>query len=195
MDKEGKNFLGLTGKMASGKGEIVNILTNHGYKYISLSDIVREKAASIAKNVSRGKMQDIGNKLREEGGAGVLGRKVREKIETSSIKKWVIDGIRNPAEVAELKRLHDFYLIAIDSKKELILERLKSRNRNTDIANESELIKRLDREWGKGEDPGGQQVGKCVEIADFFIKNDGTLKYLKERVLEILNFMEEKDGE
>lgn len=195
LDKEGKNFLGLTGKMASGKGEIMNILTNYGYEYISLSDIVRDEAASTGGEVSRGEMQDIGNRLRKEGGAGVLGRKVKEKIEASSIKKWVIDGIRNPAEVSELKMLDAFYLIAIDSKRELILDRLKTRKRDTDIAGEDELIERLDREWGKGEHPDGQQVGKCVEIADFFIKNDGTLKDLKERVLEILNFTEGKNGE
>jgi dephospho-CoA kinase len=194
LNKKGKNCLGLTGKMASGKGEIVNILTGRGYKYISLSDMVREAAASIGDEVSRVEMQNIGNRLRKEGGAGVLGRKVKEKIEASSIKKWVIDGIRNPAEVSELKTLEAFSLIAVDSKDGLIFNRLKIRKRTTDIADENELKKRLDREWGIGEPPDGQQVGKCVELADFFIKNNGTLKFLEDRVLEILNFTEEKNG-
>lgn len=175
--------------MAAGKGEIVNILLNHGYKYISLSDIVREEAEADGV-VTRGEMQDIGNRLREEGGSGVLGRKVKEKIEESLIIKWVIDGIRNPAEVDELKKLGNFHLIAINSAEDLILKRLRKRSRDTDIADDTELKKRLNREWGIGEPAGGQQVGKCVEMADFFIKNDGTLNELEEKVIKILSSTE-----
>ena len=62
--------IGLTGRMASGKGEAVRILTNHGFQYISLSDIVRREAAKATPALSRSQMQDLGNRLRREGGAG-----------------------------------------------------------------------------------------------------------------------------
>jgi dephospho-CoA kinase len=95
----GKLCIGLTGRMACGKGEAVRILGARGFNYVSLSDIVRREAAKIDPAVSRSRMQDIGNRLRAEGGAGVLGRMVRERIATSGETRWVIDGIRNPAEV------------------------------------------------------------------------------------------------
>jgi dephospho-CoA kinase len=192
MNKESanRNHLGLTGMMASGKGEVVKILENLGYNYISLSDFVREAAAATKRPVTRAEMQDIGNRLRKEGGPGILGRMVRDRIAESGAVKWVIDGIRNPYEVTELRELIPFSLIAVRSKKELIIARLKSRMRETDAADETELYQRLDREWGKDEPEGGQQVGKCVEISDHFIDNNGSLEELRLKVLKIVRLTE-----
>ncbi len=184
------NHIGLTGMMASGKGEVVKVLADIGYRYISLSDIVREEASSSGKAVSRSEMQDIGNRLRSEGGPGILGKKIREKISTYPTGKWVIDGIRNPHEVTELKGLNPFLLVAVISKREIILKRLTERMRDTDIADIEQLNIRLDREWGTNEPEGGQQVGKCVDISDYIIENNGNLNELKVKVLEILRQME-----
>ena len=156
------DHIGLTGMMASGKGEVVKVLEDLGYTYTSLSDIVREEAALTGRTISRSEMQDIGNRLRREGGPGILGIRVREKIEGLPEGKWVIDGIRNPHEVEELRKLNSFLLLAVLSERELILKRLQERMRDTDIAETKMLNERLDREWGVNEPEGGQQVGKCV---------------------------------
>lgn len=182
-----KLCIGLTGRMASGKGEAVRILGAYGYRAISLSDIVRREAARVDPGVNRGQMQDIGNRLRREGGAGVLGRLVREEVLAAADKRWVIDGIRNPAEVLELKKISDFYLIGIVSDVPAILARMKKRGRATDLAAEKELVASLEREWGDGEPTGGQQVGRCLAMADFTVANNGTLAELKARLDEILN--------
>ncbi|MCX6554444.1 MAG: AAA family ATPase [Candidatus Aminicenantes bacterium] len=49
--------IGLTGRMASGKGEAVRIMKSYGFQYISLSDIVRREAAKIGPALDRGQMQ------------------------------------------------------------------------------------------------------------------------------------------
>ena len=118
-----KLCIGLTGRMASGKGEAVRFLQERGFAYASLSDIVRREAARSGGTVSRGTMQDIGNRLRAEGGAGVLGRLVREQVLAAAEPRWVIDGIRNPAEVLELKKTGGFYLVGIDCDVPIILAR------------------------------------------------------------------------
>jgi len=41
--------------------------------------------------------------MRKEGGAGILAKRALETIKNSDHDKWVVDGIRNPAEVDELK--------------------------------------------------------------------------------------------
>jgi dephospho-CoA kinase len=171
--------------MASGKGEVAAFFKQEGYRYISLSDIVREEVARLGKDVTRAEMQDIGNSLRTSGGAGVLGKRVREKIDPAGPQKWIIDGIRNPAEVIELRKIDSFYLIGIDTGIDIIISRIKSRNRDTDNAEKAELKKRLDREWGIGEPEDGQQVGKCLEMADFTIHNDSSLKKLISEVSKI----------
>ena len=182
-----KLCIGLTGRMASGKGEAVRILNRYGFRTISLSDIVRSEAAKVDPRVNRNQMQDIGNRLRQEGGAGVLGKMVRELVAASDEKRWVIDGIRNPAEVLELKKIDDFFLIGIESDMQNIVARLKERGRATDVAAEKELRASLEREWGNGEPASGQQVGRALSMADFTVANNGTLAELKTRLNEVLN--------
>jgi len=189
-----KFCLGLTGRMASGKGEIVKVLERKGFKYISLSDIVRERAAKEGGIQTRSRMQDIGNQLRSEGGAGVLGKKVRERIESLSEQKWVIDGIRNPEEIKELRKINRFFLIAVLSERKIIIDRLINRSRNTDAANIDELNRRLDREWGIGEPDGGQQVGRCIEEADFKLNNNGTVDELEKEIIKLLLLIEGENG-
>ncbi|MBN2346490.1 MAG: AAA family ATPase [Candidatus Aminicenantes bacterium] len=178
--------IGLTGRMASGKGEAVRILGGHGFTYVSLSDIVRQEAARQRRAVSRDRMQDIGNRLRAEGGAGVLGRRVRERIAASDPACWVIDGIRNPAEVLELKKMGAFFLVAIECDIAVILARMKRRGRTGDAVSEEELRAALDREWGKDEPEDGQQVGRTMALADFIVSNNGTLAELKGRLEAVL---------
>ncbi len=171
--------LGLTGRMGSGKGEFVRLLEERGFRYASLSDMVRAEAARLGRPVSRAEMQDIGNRLRRDGGAGVLGRRVRELVEAAAEDRWVIDGIRNPAEVEELRRLEGFVLLGIDADIDVILQRMRRRGRDTDRSSEDELRQRLAREWGDGEPEGGQRVGACLRLADHVIRNDGTLGELE----------------
>ena len=178
--------VGLTGRMASGKGEAVRLLQERGFTYVSLSDIVRCEAARENPEVSRARMQDIGNRLRAEGGAGVLGRMVRERILAATEPRWVIDGIRNPAEVQELKKLESFFLVGVDSDIPTILARMRQRGRATDAVAEKELRAALEREWGSGEPADGQQVGPTLALADFTIANNGTLDELRARLDEVL---------
>jgi dephospho-CoA kinase len=187
-------YIGLTGIMATGKGESAKILKKLGFKYISLSDIVRAEAAKTDKQVTREEMQDIGNMLRGKGGEGILAKKVREKISESKQKKWVIDGIRNPAEVTELKKLNSFFLVGLTTPLYTIINRIKKRKRDTDTGDEIETKKRIERERGIGESKYGQQVEKCLLIADFTIKNNRTIKNLESNILKILNKIGEKNG-
>ena len=125
--------------------------------------------------INRSQMQDHrqpfarGRRRRE-----YLARWSRELVEAAEALRWVIDGIRNPAEVLELKKMSDFFLIGIESDVPTILARLKKRGRATDVVAEEELRASLEREWGHGEPEGGQQVGPTMAMADFTIANNGT---------------------
>jgi dephospho-CoA kinase len=186
--------IGLTGRMGSGKGEVVRLLEERGFCAVSLSDMVRAEAARLGRPVSRAEMQDIGNRLRREGGAGALGRRVRELIEARTERRWVIDGVRNPAEVDELRRLDRFVLLAVNADIDVILNRMRNRGRDTDAADDEELKRRLVREWGEGEPAGGQRVGACVELSDFRVSNNGTLDELVVGLERILSGLGEGAG-
>jgi dephospho-CoA kinase len=111
---------------------------------------------------------------------------VRKLIDAAETSRWVIDGIRNPAEVVELKKMADFILLGIQSEVPIILARLKQRGRSTDLIDEDEIRANLEREWGDGEPAEGQQVGSCLALADFAIANNGTLPELKTNLEAIL---------
>ena len=98
-------IIGLTGSLASGKGVVSDFLKKEGFVYLSLSDELREIAKQMKIEFTRENLQNLGNKLREEKGAGVLAELVAEKIKSQQYRKVVVDGIRNPAEVNFLRKL------------------------------------------------------------------------------------------
>lgn len=178
--------LGLTGPIGSGKGEVTRILISRGFYYISLSDIVREEARKRDIALSRENLQNLGNALRMEFGAGILGKIVRERIEEDPDKNWVIDGIRNPHEVEELRKMKDFYLIAVTAPIEILIERVISRRRIDDPESEDEIRERILKEIGDDQPEEGQRIKDCMAISDFTIVNIHSLNHLQEEVEKII---------
>lgn len=189
-------YVGITGYMGSGKGELAKILMKRGFRYISLSDIVREETSKRKKTHSRENLQNIGNSLREKYGAGILGKRICEKISLAARGKndWVIDGIRNPAEIEELSSLRDFHLIGVFASKETMLKRLLSRGRATEKkSTKKEIEDALNREFGEGESENGQQISACIDMADFVIRNENSLAELKQKLLHFFGLLDGTD--
>ena len=120
-------IIGLTGKNGAGKGEVARFLTESGYEYHSLSDILREELAARGEQVTREVLIGIGNELRANYGAGVLAERTLKKlgVETHA----VVDSIRNPFEVEALRRRLSFYLLSVDADPKVRFERALARNR------------------------------------------------------------------
>ncbi|MCF7844510.1 MAG: AAA family ATPase [Kiritimatiellales bacterium] len=174
-------YIGLTGTMGSGKGEIAKLLEKRGFKYISLSDMVRAEATLRGLEHSRENLQNIGNELRTKCGAGALGTKVREEIEKEPEHNWVIDGIRNPGESQELEKLNGYKMVGVSSDTETILKRIMERQRGGEVLKREYILERLEKEKGVGEPPEGQQVRKCLDRCDYMILNEGTLEDLEKK--------------
>ncbi len=174
-------IIGLTGSMGCGKGEIVNILSAFGFKYITLSMMVREETRLRGLPEEREQLMEVGNSMRKAEGAGVLAKRVVEKIKSSGHDKWVVDGIRNPAEIDVIKQESDSYIVGVNANRELLIERILSRNRESDAKDRASVLRKLEREWGHGEPDDGQQVGRCMEKVDVVIDNEGTLEELADR--------------
>jgi len=181
-------YVALTGYMGTGKGSIAKKLEALGYKYISLSDMVREEADKKGLEHSRENLQKVGNELRSNYGPGVLGLRVKDKIESEEgailgTGKWVIDGVRNPYEALELKKLPNSHLLAVTASLSTITERIRGRKRpGEETITKEEVFERLKRESGIGEDEGGQQVQKCLDASEFLIINEGTIEELDHKL-------------
>lgn len=179
--------IGLTGPMGAGKGEIVRLAVELGFRTISLSDMVHAEGRRRYGTPSRQQLQDTGNDLRRQGGPGILGKMVAKEIAGQPPAHWLIDSIRNPAEIVELRRLTPFFLLGVDADRRILLQRLRDRRRNDDLADEEELQRRLDREWGIGEPENGQQVGPCLTMTDETLHNNGSLEELRTAALRFLH--------
>ena len=177
-------IIGLTGTMASGKDAVADILKKRGYIYLSLSDEVREEAKNRNIEVTRENLQALGNEMRKNEGAGILAQRVLMKI-TDPQKNYVINGIRNPAEVAELKNWPSFYLISVDAPQQMRFQRMMTRNRPSDPKLFYMFMKADNKDQGIGEEESGQQVASCMKLADVSIFNDFSL----ERLIDKVNFM------
>lgn len=164
-------ILGLTGPMASGKSTVVTTLKEMGFLLVTLSDMVREEARRKGVPEERENLMEVGQSLRREFGAGVLAKRALEKIKKTGGSNWVVDGIRNPAEVTELRSHPDFVLIGNTAPEDKIVERILFRKRPDDTLDEKAIRQKLRREMGEGEPEDGQQVAKCLAMADHIFEN------------------------
>jgi len=175
-----KRLIGLTGTNGAGKGEAAAFLEKKGYKYFSLSDLIREELRKKGKEPTRNNLIKMGNELREKFGPDILARLVMKKIKD----KAVIDSIRSPKEVEYLKKQKGFIFLAIDAPVELRFERARKRGREESASTLGEFIKKETEEMTERKK--GQQLQNCMKMADFLIINDGSLEELYKKLEELL---------
>jgi len=169
-------LIGLTGPNGAGKGEAAAFFVDRGYAYASLSDVIRERLAAEGREPSRDNLIAMGNALRRNGGPGILARLVLEKVRG----RTVIDSIRNPREVEELRAREGFILLAVDAAPAVRFQRVLLRGRNESASTREDFLRKEAEEMGA--DPEAQQLHRCLEMADAIILNDGTLDDLHRRL-------------
>ncbi len=179
-------LIGLTGPNGSGKGEAAQFLKDRGFAYFSLSDVVREEAARRGLQSSRDNLIEIGNDLRLKHGAGILAQRIREKITGDA----VVDSIRNPSEIEELRKEEGFFLLGIDAPISIRFKRSLERGRIGDGATLEEFQKREEME--NSSEASHQQLGKCLNMADAVILNDGDIGTLHIKIEDILSRLKRK---
>src|SRR5262245_10265475 len=118
-------IIGLTGKNAAGKGEVAAFLKDKSFYYASLSDAIRDELNERKIAITRDSLIATGNELRQNFGADILARRVLEKLDPN--RNYVIDSIRNPAEVRALKKSGNFVLINVDAPNPIRFDRIRTR--------------------------------------------------------------------
>lgn len=164
-------IFGVTGFLASGKGEFSSYLASKGFTAYSLSDVVREEVRSRGQEITRELLQATANELRHKHGNDILARRIMKKLEPG--KNYVIESIRNPDEIKALKRNKSFKLIYIDAPIELRFKRAKTRNREKEAITFDEF-KRSEEKELSSPDAASQQLIKCREMSDLTIVNDSS---------------------
>ncbi len=172
-------ILGLTGRNASGKGEVAGFLKIKGFYFYSLSDVIREELAREGLEVTRLNLVETGRRLRSEHGTGYLAEKILQRLAPD--KNYVIDSFRHPDEVRVFRSRPNFRLLAVKAKAETRLERIRDRGREQDpITMEAFLaLEQAETEASRAE---GQDLDGTAAAADLVVENDGPISLLQERV-------------
>jgi len=174
--------IGLTGPNASGKGEAASYIKSKGFIYHSLSDILREDAEKRSLEPLRENLINLGNELRRINGPSFLALRLREKL--LDTEDHIVDSIRNPAEVEELSKSHDFTLIGIDAPVETRFKRSLKRKRPGDADTLQEFIAKEEKENKDSFE--NQQLQRCLKMADVLIINDSTVDQLHRNIDEAI---------
>ena len=173
-------FIGLTGTNGAGKGEAAAYLVKKGYAYLSLSDEIRDELRRKGEAITRDSLIAEGNALRRKYGADVLARRVMRRAKGRA----VIDSIRNSREVAFLRKQKGFVLVAVDAPLKLRYERVRKRGREEPAGSLDEFAAKEKMEMAGGTN--GQQIRRCLVLADLTIINDGSLRALHRQIEERL---------
>jgi len=177
---QNRYYIGVVGSLASGKGVVADyFIKNYGFVSFSLSFIVhKELKARHVGAFSRNTLQDIGDDLRQEFGDGVLAERAIDYLKTEGNTRMIIEGIRNPGEVAYLRKLPNFILVSVDADQSLRFRRVIERMKPWDPRDWETFLKVDGRDQGDKLNVSGQQVAKCMKKADFRLKNNKDLETL-----------------
>lgn len=182
-------IIGLTGKNGSGKGEAAKFLIASGFIYYSLSDVIRDDLKKAGKEITRDNLIQAGNKLREQGGPSVLADRILATLDVD--KNYVIDSIRNPAEVRSLRTRDNFSLLNISAPQKIRFERMVARGRESDPT-DFQAFMALEKTEDESPDPNRQQLRQTIALADVEITNEGTLPEMHDKLRETLRDLAKK---
>ncbi|MEM7413663.1 MAG: deaminase [Myxococcota bacterium] len=180
----GDMIIGLSGRNGAGKGEVLAFLESRSFYPLSLSDVIREQLKTEGVEETRERMIAAGNAIRQAHGPGGLATLLAKQLLPD--RNYVVDSIRNPAEVEVLRsRTPQFQLLWVDADEQVRLDRIRARGRSGDPDTLDEL-RRLEGRELKSDDPASQQLLAVQELADHTVHNDGSLDALHDAVQAVL---------
>lgn len=167
----GRRIIGLTGAFGSGSSFLAeHFFEKKGFKRCSLSDALKEKYKEETGDdePSREKLQEFGNKLRESNPC-ILSQEVDKIISKDSEQDYVIESIRNPAEINFFRdKYTQFILIGIFAEYDVRWNRVCETYKGSKDAFDADEK----RDQGKLEPKYGQKISDCFFESDLILSNN-----------------------
>jgi dephospho-CoA kinase len=167
-------IIGITGTLGAGKGTIVDYLVQQrGFVHFSVRGFITEEILRQELPVNRDSMVLVANALRAKYSPSYIIDQLYEQALLTG-KNCIIESIRTPGEVESLREKGNFLLFAVDADPMLRYERIVIRNSETDRISFVTFVENEEREM-QSNDPSKQNIGKCIEQADFVFYNNSSV--------------------
>jgi deoxycytidylate deaminase len=188
--------IGLTGPLGAGVSTVAAALRDHGkFRAFTLSDAIKQelrKREDLPEPKPlqeipgwRKKLQDIGNEGRQKSPRYWL-ETIRASIPTD--EDVVIDGIRNTSEATGLRDwFPHFFLIAVIAPPDVRWRRVQAEYRGN-----FKEFEEADRRDSDEDVEYGQQVTRCIQLADYVLLNDEDLGSSTVRVQRLYEKLEQE---
>ncbi len=177
-------IIGITGTNGSGKSTVVKHLLKKGYALHHARRLFTEKIKEKGLEINRSNMRIVANEMRKEHGNDVVVSLFLKQAKKNGEKNIIIDSIRTLAETETLKK-NGGILIAVDAEQSLRYERVQNRRSETDKIT-FEQFKEYEELEMNDPDPHGMQKQRVIGMADYVIKNNGTIEEMHTEIDEIL---------
>ena len=170
-------IIGITGTLGAGKGTIVDyLIKNRGYKHYSVRGYLIEEAKRRGLKINRDTFVVVANDLRSKHSPSYI----IDQLYLEALNKGgdaIIESIRTPGEVDSLRKQEHFLLIGIDADPKIRYERIVNRASETDKISYETFLMNERREM-ESTDPNHQNIGRCMQMADYIFTNNGTFEEL-----------------
>jgi dephospho-CoA kinase len=181
--------IGITGTLGAGKGTAVEYLETKGFAHYSARAFITREIERRGLPVNRDSMTIVADNLRATHSPGYI----IESLYAEAARMGhdaVIESIHNVGEVVALRGKGDFILFAIDADPEIRYSRISLRGSVTDKVTFEKFLSDEAREMHET-DPHKQNIGRCMELADYQILNNGTKEALHAHIDDVLNTIKE----
>jgi dephospho-CoA kinase len=181
-------LIGVGGTNGSGKDTVGRILEEkYGWKFMSMSDMLRAYAAQQGLNNERKNLRTIGDALRAERGAGVLIDLCVEEYKKyeAAHNGLVIASVRNAVEASRVHELSGF-VFWIDAPIEERYARIIARQREDDKISFEEFAEQERIEMFDGEQPNQLRAADVQADADVVIENTASFEAFEQKIIDTL---------
>lgn len=165
-------LIGLAGTLSAGKDTIAQMLAaEHGYRHVSLGDMIRQVARQLHGSVERPVLFVTAQELRRQQGAGAL---VLEALKQG--RPLAVSGMRSLGEAKEIKAAGGV-LMFIDAPIEVRYERMRSRERDAETELSLEGFRQNEqKEWYGGDNEADFNLRGIKAMSDIIIDSDQPLE-------------------
>lgn len=177
-----KIIIGIVGENASGKTLATEFFKNkHEAVSFRFSDALSDILKRLYLENTRSNLQTLSTMLRQNFGEDLLSKIIARDVENCSAQLIITEGVRRPTDIEYLKKMPNFYLLAIEADEKIRFERVKNRHEKPDDANKTweEFQKESLQE-------SEQKIREIALTAQVKINNNGDLEHFYKQLEDII---------